>query len=105
MLTLLEELDNNRKTARTSSGSRLTPLQTEAWDGSQSVIRTLDPGLRRDLESIYADIHLLNHLVWFSSEFRRSSRAVLAQYADMTLVIAKRLDEIVEGPSSITTPK
>ena len=97
MLRLLEEIDANRKTARFSAG-KLVPLQTEVWDASHRTIRALDSNLRRDLESIYSDIVLLNQLVWLSSEFRRSNRALLSQYADLSLVIAKRLDEIVESP-------
>ena len=98
MLRLLEELDDNRNTARLSSGSKLVSLKTEAWDASQSLVRTLDSRLRGELESAYADIHLLNQLVWLASEFHRSSRPILAQYVNLSLVIARKLDEIVESP-------
>ena len=98
MLKLLEEIDDNRKSARSSSGSKMIPLRTDVWDASQGIIRSMDPGLRRDLEAVYADIRLLNQLVWLSSEFHRSSRAILSRYADLSLAIAKSLDDIVEAP-------
>lgn len=100
MLRLLEELDDNRQTARLSSGTKLVPLKTEAWDASQGLIRTLSPRLRAELESAYSDIALLNQLAWLASEFHRSSRPMLAQYVNLSLVIARKLDHIVESPRS-----
>ncbi len=100
MLKLLEEINTNRTFARTSSGTKMLPLQTEVWDASQSVIRSLEPNLRRELESAYADIRLLNQLVWLSAEFHRSTRAMISQYTDLSLKIAKKLDAIVESPRS-----
>lgn len=98
LLRLLAELDQNRKTARFSSGSKLVPLQTEAWDACQNMLHKLDPQLRDNLDSVYADIRVLNQLVWLSSEFHRSSREMVSQYGDLSLIIAKKLDQIVEGP-------
>ncbi len=100
MLKLLEEINSNRNKARTSSGSKMVPLQTDVWDASQSVIRTMDPDLRRELEGVYADIRTLNQLAWLSSEFHRSTRAMISQYTDLSLAIAKKLDHIVESPRS-----
>ncbi len=100
MLKLLEEINTNREVARSSPATKMLPLQTEVWDTGQSAIRGMDPNLRRELESVYADIRLLNQLVWLSSEFHRSTRKMISEYTDLSLKIAKKLDAIVESPRS-----
>ena len=99
-LTLLSEIDINREIARFHSGNKLVPLQTHVWDTSQSIISALSPIVRSDLQSVYADIDLLNQLVWLSSEFHRSSRELVSQYVYLSLEIANKLDEITERHGS-----
>jgi hypothetical protein len=76
------------------------PLQTDVWDASQYTLRGLHPNLRNNLDRIYADIGLLNHLVWFSSEFHLHSPSLHEQYGNMLVSIAERLDEIIKVPLS-----
>jgi hypothetical protein len=99
-LRLLAELERNYKTAKEFSGDNLVPLQTDVWDASQYTLRRLHVNLRNDLDRIYADIRLLNHLVWFSSEFHLHSPNLYRQYVNLLVSIAKRLDEIIKAPLS-----
>jgi hypothetical protein len=103
MLRLLAEFERNYTTARGFSGDNLVPLQTDAWDSSQHIIRKLHADLRDDLEHIYADIRLLNHLAWFSSEFHSQSHGLHEQYAKLLMSIADRLDKIIRIPLSYFT--
>jgi hypothetical protein len=100
LLGLLAEFERNCRTAREFSGDNLVPLQTDVWDSSQDMLRKLHTDLRNDLERIYADIRLLNQLVWFSSEFHRQSPGLHEQYVDLLMSIARRLDEIGRAPLS-----
>jgi hypothetical protein len=104
MLRLLAEFERNCTTAREFSGDNLVPLQTEVWDSSQNMLRKLHADLRDDLEHIYADIRLLNHLAWFSSEFHSQSHDLHEQYARLLMSIANRLDKIIRiWPSYFTS--
>jgi hypothetical protein len=100
ILSLFAELERNRKTAREFSGDNLVPLQADVWDASQHSIRRLHANLRSDLDRIYADIRLLNYLVWFSSEFHSHNPNLHKQYVDLLMSIAERLDEIIRVPLS-----
>lgn len=99
-LRLLAELKRNCKAAKEFSGDNLVPLQTDVWDTSQRALRRLHVNLRNDLEHIYADIRLLNHLVWFSSEFHSQSTSLHEQYVNLLMSIAERLDAIIRVPLS-----
>jgi len=105
MRALLAECERNRAKALRFSGSKLVPLETDAWDACPHLVRGLHPGLRNALESVYTDIALLNHLVWLSDEFQRSSPGVRAQYLSLSEKIAARLDGIVRAPVSQFTAK
>jgi hypothetical protein len=100
ILRLLSECERNCKTAKEFSGDNLVPLQTDVWDTSQRALRRLHVNLRNDLEHIYADIRLLNHLVWFSSEFHSESTSLHEQYVNLLMSIAERLDAIIRVPLS-----
>jgi uncharacterized protein YneF (UPF0154 family) len=100
LLGLLAELKRNCKTAKEFSGDNLVPLQTDVWGASQHTLRRLHANLRNDLERIYADIGLLNHLVWFSSEFHSHSPSLHEQYVKLLMSIADRLDKIIRVPLS-----
>jgi hypothetical protein len=100
ILRLFTELERNYKTAREFSGDNLVPLQTEVWDASQHTLHRLNTNLKNDIERIYADIGLLNHLVWFSSEFHSHSPSLREQYVNILMRIAERLEEIIKVPLS-----
>jgi hypothetical protein len=100
LLRLLAELKSNYKRAKEFSGDSLVPLLTDVWDASQHTLRNLHDNLRNDLERIYDDIGLLNHLVWFSSEFHSHSPSLHEQYVKVLMSIGDRLDKIVSTPLS-----
>jgi hypothetical protein len=103
MVRLLEELEYNRKTAGEAPGESLVPLRTDAWNASRGMLRRLHPGLLNDLEMVYADVNLLNHLVWLATEFQRHSPGLLQQHATLSASIAVRLDQLMKGPLSQVT--
>jgi hypothetical protein len=100
ILRLLTEFERNYKIAKEFSGGNLVPLQTDVWDTSQHTLSRLHPDLRNNLERIYADIGLLNHLVWFSSEFHSHSPNLHEQYVSMLMSIGERLEKITRVPLS-----
>lgn len=95
VLRLLGEFDRNRRVARDLEGDNLVPMRTDAWERSQRFLRTLPGEVRSDLESIYADIRLLNNLVWLCTEFDRRGPTVREQYANLATSIAGRLDDLI----------
>ncbi len=98
LVDLLAELEANRKAAGEASAEQLTALRTEAWDGSQRAVHSLPADLQNDLFGIYADINLLNQLVWLSSEFQPAGPSLRSRYVSLSLDIAHRLNEVVRSP-------
>jgi hypothetical protein len=96
LASLLDELEYNRKGIKQRTGDSMVALQTDAWSASQRVLSALHPGLMHDLEFVYGDIHLVNHLVWLATEFNRESPALREQYAGLAAKIEARLDQILE---------
>ncbi len=97
VLRLLAECDRNRKTAREHFGDSLASLRTEAWDSNHTLRSALPTDVRTDLESVYADIRLLNNLVWLCTEFNRGGPGIRQQYVELSTRIADRLDELVRS--------
>jgi hypothetical protein len=91
----MDEFEQNLKTIREFAGDKLMPLRTNSWEANQKLVQRLSPELRHNLESIYADISSLNHLVWLSSEFNRSSQNMLMQYAKLSNSVAIKLNEMI----------
>ena len=69
MLRLIAVFGHRRNAAGEFQGDKMVPLTTEVWNANSNLIRRLQPDLRNELESIYADMGLANNLVWSSSAF------------------------------------
>jgi hypothetical protein len=103
MGVLLAEFELNRRTITERSGDELVALKTSSWDANQQMVRGLSPALRDQLESIYVDINLLNHLVWLSSEFNRNSPSMRQHYLELGQSIASRFDRLISDARSQET--
>jgi hypothetical protein len=101
VLPLLWEIERNRKTVREFSGNDLLPLKTDAWDRSLPIVRRLAGDVRNKIEDTYADIAVLNQLVWLASEFDRHGPNLRQGYVDLSASIAARLDHLVDDLLSV----
>ena len=95
LLFLLDEFENNLKTIREFTGNELISLRIDSWETNQQLVQNLSPDLRNNVEKIYTDIHLLNHLVWLSSEFNHNSQNMIDQYTRISGIIADKLTEMI----------
>lgn len=93
MPALFAEIDNNRKIATLFSDGNLLPLKTNVWDANQYSSQELPANLLVEVEQVYADIKLLNKLVWLSTELD-SQNSSMADYKKMLALIAEKIDKI-----------
>jgi hypothetical protein len=98
----MDEFEYNLKTIREFAGDKLIPLGTSSWNANQKLVQRLSLDLRYNLESIYTDVNLLNHLVWLSSEFNRCSQNMLVQYTKLSSIITDKLNKMIEIISHYT---
>lgn len=94
MPELIPELVYNRTIASEFSAGILLPLQTDVWDAHQYSVHQLPANLRSELEKVYADIKLLNNLVWISTELGHSSSNMEDQYRKLLISIGEGIDKI-----------
>jgi len=94
---LLVEIEHNLKIVTEFSGDNLLPLQSDVWDAGRYSAHKLPVNLREQLEQVYSDIHVLNHLVRFSTELSYRSSFFDELYRKRLTSIAERLQSIKQN--------
>ena len=95
MPALFAEIEQNRKIATQFSDGNLLPLQTNVWDAKQYSPHELPANLQGEIEQVYADIKLLNKLVWLTNELGSQSSS-LDDYKKLLARIAEKINKIEE---------
>ena len=94
---LLVEIEHNLKIVTEFSGDNLLPLQSDVWDAGRYSAQKLPVSLRNQLMHIYSDIHLVNHIVWFSTKMGYRSSLLDELYSERLPTIAERLQRIKQN--------
>ena len=97
---LMAELERNLELVRAASGDTMAALETEVWERNQRLVRGLPTERRETLESVYADVGLLNRLAWMSSQFGRRSPDMVKQYLDLSRRIGNSLEAFCQPQPS-----
>jgi len=92
---LLAEIEHNLKICAESSGSEdIFLLQSDAWDASRDEASQLPNDLRVQLEKVYFDIRLLNHIASSSTKLDYRNSVLNELYRKRIPTIAEKLQRI-----------
>lgn len=94
MPSLLEEVENNLKTATEPWAGKLLPFQSSKWNALQSEVNKLPADLQEELSQTYIDIRLANSVVRLSTEFDHTTYDLNQSYIKLRTSIAERLTKI-----------
>ena len=94
---LLVEIEHNLKIFTEFSGDKLSPLQSDVWDAGRDLAPQLPVNLRKQLEQVYFDIRLLNHIVSSSTKLDYRSSVLNELYRERFSTIAERLRMIKQN--------
>ena len=99
MHELFAEFEHNRKIAAEFSGDNMLTLQTDVWDARRYSSHDLPANLLGEMQQVYADIELLNRLVWLATELGCQSSS-LDDYKNLLVRIVEKINKIEEVVSS-----
>ena len=94
---LLVEIEHNLKICNEFTGDNILPLQSEVWNASRDTASQLPNNLREQLEKVYFDIHLLNHIVSSSTKLDYRNSVLNELYRKRIPTIAERLQRIKQN--------
>ncbi len=92
--SLLEEVENNLKTATEPWTGKLLPFQSSKWNALQGEVNKLPADLQEELSQTYIDIRLANSVVRLSTEFDHTTYDLNQSYIKLRTSIAERLTKI-----------
>jgi hypothetical protein len=94
---LLVEIEHNLKICNEFTGDNILPLQSDVWNAIRDTASQLPNNLREQLEKVYFDVHLLNHIVSSSAKLDYRNSVLNELYRKRIPIIAERLQGIKQN--------
>jgi hypothetical protein len=105
LVDLFQEFDANAAALANTAAGRASELSVAAWQKCQRLISELPPEIRDDVDSIYADIALLNNLAWITTEFDRRSPELVQTYNKLGLSVVARMHRVKTAYGKASVPE